>query len=498
VDVRGPAKPTVHIASVLLGPSGTVVGVHRKTVLWDYEYTLFEASSDPYKIFDTEIGRLGLLICADGILPETARCLTILGAQVLVNSLNSRGPDEKRMHIPARCLENGLWHISSNTVGNPNNIGLLWPWTGGSQILAPDGTAIATASETDEEMIFGEIVPAQADAKNALLHIVPHLLQWRRPALYAELAQPTESSEAYAIGMLGPFGLASTSAEATEVLQVAVMAISRHHTRACTEWQAARQVEYAAKRGAALGVLPELFCFTREEVDSTIAKDPAAAAAYSAAVLEQLTKLAQTHDIWLSFSLVEHAGGHYYHTAYLVDKSGAVHGTYRKAHPSRSELSWATAGDAISRVWATGALADGGVGRIGMMLGDEVWLPEVMRVLTLRGAEAVLHPCDWARSEDAAVAASERVSENKTHLVSVARLDNTGAVGSQVTFAGEFMGLEPIPLMRYAMAQWTRHGVEEQPIMPLKRREPYCKMMGWHLDVLGKRDPSLYASLVKA
>jgi hypothetical protein len=38
VDVRGETAPDVHIASVLLGPDGTVVGVHRKTVLWDYEY----------------------------------------------------------------------------------------------------------------------------------------------------------------------------------------------------------------------------------------------------------------------------------------------------------------------------------------------------------------------------------------------------------------------------------------------------------------------------
>ena len=54
VDVRGSAKPSVHIASVLIGPDGKVVGVHRKTVLWDYEYTLFEAATDPYKVFDFE------------------------------------------------------------------------------------------------------------------------------------------------------------------------------------------------------------------------------------------------------------------------------------------------------------------------------------------------------------------------------------------------------------------------------------------------------------
>ena len=39
--------------------------------------------------------------------------------EVLLNSLNSRGPDELREHIPCRAMENAVWHVSSNTIGNP-------------------------------------------------------------------------------------------------------------------------------------------------------------------------------------------------------------------------------------------------------------------------------------------------------------------------------------------------------------------------------------------
>lgn len=402
------------------------------------------------------------------------------------------------MHIPCRAVENGVWHVSANTVGNPNNKGLLWPWTGGSQVVTPDGRTLIEASETDEELIVSEIVPALADAKNSMIHAVPHLLQWRRPELYAELADPLSSSAASAVGMPGPCTLPADAPAASETLKLAVMQISRHHTRACTEWQTTRQIQYAAARGAHLGVLPELFCFTRDEVDSGIASDPLAAATYSAHVLALLTAACAELALWLCVSLVERADDKYFHTSYLIDRKGTLAGTYRKAHLARSELVWATAGEALSPVFDTGDLADGGIGRVTMMLGDEIWLPEVMRVLTLRGAEAVLHPCDWAAAHDAHVAASERVSENKTHLVSVARLDNAAHVGSQVTFAGEFNGLDPIPLMRYAMAQWTRYGVEEQPLLDLPRRQAYCKVMGHHLCVLGKRDPSLYGSIVQS
>jgi len=58
----------------------------------------------------------------------------------------------------------------------------------------------------------------------------------------------------------------------------------------------------------------------------------------------------------------------------------------------------------------------------------------------------------------------------------VARLDNPAEVGSQVVFAGEFLGGEPVALMRFPTAQWMRHGVEELLVVELERREPHCKV----------------------
>lgn len=126
------------------------------------------------------------------------------------------------------------------------------------------------------------------------------------------------------------------------------------------------------------------------------------------------------------------------------------------------------------------------------MIGDEVWIPEVSRCLAVEAVEVVLHPCDWDKKEAAEMAATERGGENRFHLVSVTRLDCVGEIGSQTTFAGEFCGLEPIPAMRYANAAWCRYNVEEQITVDLRRREPHCKMMGYHMDVMHKRFPELY------
>jgi predicted amidohydrolase len=172
----------------------------------------------------------------------------------------------------------------------------------------------------------------------------------------------------------------------------------------------------------------------------------------------------------------------------LVNPQGSVHTRYRKAHLSAAEKDWATPGDEI-------VVADTPLGRFGLMIGDEVWLPEVARILSLRGAEAILHPVDWDRAEAAHQAATERTEENRTHLVSVARTDNPAEVGSQIVFADRFAPGQPIALMRYPSAAWTRPGFEEDLFVDLDLMDSHSKVQGYHLDPLATRQPHLYKAM---
>jgi predicted amidohydrolase len=487
IDYRGEQKPVVYIGQFLFGPSGDILHVHKKTVLWDYEYTLFEPGSQELQVIPTPIGRIGLHSCADQIVPDVPRVLALKGTEVLCNSLNSRGPDEARTHIPLRALENGCWHVSSNTVGNPSNEGLLWPWTGGSQVVAPDGTTVAHCDEETEMMVWADICPARASRKDAMPHIVSDLFAWRRPELYQLLSKPID--EVPAAAMYGPVEKGSP-ADSLPSVKWAMMQLSRIHTRKATEWMFARQVDYAARRGAQAGLLPELFCFRRDEV----AADSSEAAEYSKHIASLIAELAKKHNIWLATTLVESESGKMYHTAYLWEAgTGAVKGAYRKTHLSRDEAVWASQGSALSAVFDCGT-----IGKLAFVIGDEMYVPEIARVLALSGTETLLHPCDWDRREGPHVCTTERCSENRVHIISVARLDNSGREGSQVAFAGEFINGEPIPLMRYSQCQWQRYGVEEQLIVELRRREPHCKMMGFNLDVLRTRQPKLYDVMTAA
>jgi predicted amidohydrolase len=286
--------------------------------------------------------------------------------------------------------------------------------------------------------------------------------------------------------MYGPV-VEGSAADALPSVKWAMMQLSRIHTRKATEWMCARQVDYASRRGAQAGLLPEMFCFKRGE----IVADPQEAAEYSLVVANQLSDLARKHNIWLATTLVESLGGEFYHTAYLWEGgTGSLRGSYRKTHLSRDERLWASQGAALSEVFDCGEL-----GRLAFVVGDEMWVPEVARVLALSGTETLLHPCDWDRREGPHVCTTERCSENRVHILSVTRLDNIGREGSQVAFAGEFINCEPIALMRYSQCQWQRYGVEEQLLVELRRREPHCKMMGFHLDVLRSRQPKLYDTM---
>lgn len=474
VDVSEDPKPVVRIASVLIGPDGEIIHVHHKTVFWDYEYTLFTPGTKELEVVDTELGRIGLLMCADGIVPDVPRVLGTLGAQIFCNSLNSRGPDEVRVHVPLRTLENHVWHISSNTVGGPAD---AWPWMGGSQVVHPRGEVLVGAGEELEGMVWADIEVAVADDKD-----VPgfaDVMGWRRPDLYGDLMTPhAELPVAPMLGAVDP-------EMSAKPLDVVTLQVSWFHNQDYTVSRAVAQIAYAAKQGATFGVLPELFCFRPGEV----AEDPERAAAYSAGVLETLRAACAEHGFWTVVSLVEKSEAGFHSTAYLVDDQGAVRHTYRKTHLDAHDA-WAVAGDEIG-------VADVEIGRIGIMIGSEVWLPEVARLLTLRGAELIAHPANWDRREAADCAAVERTEENRVHLVSVNRLDSPAEIGSQIVRSDPFVPGQPVALMRYPSAQWTRHGFEEQLFVRLDLRESHNKMMGFHLDPVGSRQPNLYGPLLR-
>ena len=75
--------------------SGGLVGVARKNFLWDCDHEWFTAG-EALSVFDSEFGRMGVLICADARVPEIPATLVNGGAQFIVQPHFEQGEDGGR------------------------------------------------------------------------------------------------------------------------------------------------------------------------------------------------------------------------------------------------------------------------------------------------------------------------------------------------------------------------------------------------------------------
>ena len=197
VTVKKPNnKPTV--SNLLYSPEGKLVGRADKQVLMGNENVNCSRAETAGEIVETEFGKVGMYCCADGLLPETTRLLAIRGAKLLLNSLNSFAEDEASLHIPVRAAENKVFVVASCKVDYlvPKHILAAFAdkmkikpealqGAGESQIVSPNGTVLAKAKRSGEDVVFADIDLDEAKPEAALEN--------RRPEIYAKIVEkPSE------------------------------------------------------------------------------------------------------------------------------------------------------------------------------------------------------------------------------------------------------------------------------------------------------------------
>ena len=100
----------VYNTSVLVGRDGKLVGKYRKTHLPREEWEAGITPGDEYPVFDTDFGKVGMMICWDLQFPEPARAMAAQGAQVILLPIWG-GSD---VLAQARAIENHIFLISSS------------------------------------------------------------------------------------------------------------------------------------------------------------------------------------------------------------------------------------------------------------------------------------------------------------------------------------------------------------------------------------------------
>lgn len=165
---RGPTPDVVYNASVLIDPAGDLLGVYRKTHPFCSEAVAgggWVTAGDTAVVCETELGRIGMIICFDGDYPELSRIEAVMGAEVIVRpSALLRSADVWELTSRARAYDNHVFLVGANAVGI-DPAGVLY--FGNSHIVTPIGHIVAKAA-THEGWVAARLDPA-----NALTSLTP-------------------------------------------------------------------------------------------------------------------------------------------------------------------------------------------------------------------------------------------------------------------------------------------------------------------------------------
>jgi predicted amidohydrolase len=126
----------VYNTAVLVDREGRLAGKYRKVYLPREEVEGGLTPGDEYPVFQTDFGRVGMMICYDVFFPDPARALAAQGAEVILMPI--WGGDETL--AAARAIENKVF-LAASGYNHP------------TYIMDPDGKRLAEAPQAGEAAV---------------------------------------------------------------------------------------------------------------------------------------------------------------------------------------------------------------------------------------------------------------------------------------------------------------------------------------------------------
>jgi len=192
---RDPDDPSILYNAAAIVSRGKVLGSYRKVHPFDSEKIWCTPGSE-YPVFETDFGKLGVMICWDTAFPEVARIYALKGAQVLAictnwetsetDALDPLKPKNWELAMRARAFDNFVPVAAANRVGNDRGCRFF----GHSKIINFLGDVAAAAGDAPNE----EIVHATVSMRDKTFRMEEYqtILDDRRPDTYGDLVLPME------------------------------------------------------------------------------------------------------------------------------------------------------------------------------------------------------------------------------------------------------------------------------------------------------------------
>lgn len=176
----------VYDSLVWCAPNGAI-DTYAKTHMYTTERKYFSFGHQP-KLYETEFGKIGIMICYELCFPEIARILALKGAEVVIAAAAWGTLDELQwpIHVRARALENLIFAAAVNRAGVEGNLHYI----GQSMIVHPLGNILGHLDNDQEHVLVTAIdLDEVASARRRSEHWVD-----RRPELYQLISDPKPGS----------------------------------------------------------------------------------------------------------------------------------------------------------------------------------------------------------------------------------------------------------------------------------------------------------------
>lgn len=177
----------------VIDADGEVLGRYRKSHIPDgpgYEEKFYFNPGDTgFQVWKTRYGKIGVGVCWDQWYPEAARCMALMGAELLfyptaIGSEPLNGDIDSKDHwqmcMLGHAAANLIPVVASNRVGVENDDDTSITFYGSSFIAGPLGNKVAEAGRTEETVLTAEFDLDELETQR---------LEWgifrdRRPDLY--------------------------------------------------------------------------------------------------------------------------------------------------------------------------------------------------------------------------------------------------------------------------------------------------------------------------
>lgn len=187
-----PENGRLYNAAILFDDRGKVCHRSYKSNLWHFDGRSF-TPGEIFQTVDTKFGRIGMMVCADGRIPEIARILAKQGAKLILDLVNlvasARRPtdlmnQQYAFMLPVRAMENGVWLAAADKCGTEGGSAV---YLGRSMVISPTGEIVAECPPDRPDLLLYDIDLSAATGPGA----------YRLPGSCGILCAPTEELPIY-------------------------------------------------------------------------------------------------------------------------------------------------------------------------------------------------------------------------------------------------------------------------------------------------------------